>query len=184
MKRLLRTILLLLVLVAVVAFFAAPQLREQAERMLYPRPYLEIVEHEAREFSLDEELVYAVMRTESKFRPSAQSHAGAKGLMQLTDETFAWVNSIYPPESTQPEIFTVEDNLHAGCALLRLLLDQFGTMEVALCAYNAGMGNVTEWLALEQYSADGESLHTIPYPETESYVKKVTHAMKKYRELY
>jgi len=63
-------------------------------------------------------------------------------------------------------------------------LDKYGSLDVALCAYNAGMGNVASWLEQEKYSSDGESLHTIPYPETDSYVKKVKKAMENYEKLY
>lgn len=185
MKKGLRSVLLLLlVLVAALAFFAGPELVDRGERMLYPTAYAELVEREAEEFSLAPSLVYAVIRTESHFDPEAQSHAGARGLMQLTPDTFQWVASIYPPENGGEDILDPEDNLHCGCALLRLLLDQFDTLDVSLCAYNAGMGNVSNWLAEEQYSSDGANLHTIPYPETDSYVKKVKAAMGRYQEIY
>ena len=68
--------------------------------------------------------------------------------------------------------------------MLRLLLDQYGTVEVALAAYNAGMGNVSGWLESGDYSHDGETLHTIPYPETDAYVKKVQRAYGLYQKLY
>lgn len=185
MKKGLRTVLLLLlVIVAVLAFFAGPELVDRGERILYPTAYAELVEREAREFSLPPSLVYAVIRTESHFDPDAQSHAGARGLMQLTPDTFDWMSSLYPPENGGENLTDPQDNVHCGCALLGLLLDQFGTLDVTLCAYNAGMGNVSAWLSEEKYSGDGENLHTIPYPETESYVKKVKAAMQRYQELY
>lgn len=185
MKKGLRyVLLLLLVIVAALAFFAGPELLDRGERMLYPTAYAELVEREAEEFSLTPSLVYAVIRTESHFDPDAQSHAGAQGLMQLTPDTFQWVASLYPPENGGEDILDPVDNIHCGCALLRLLLDQFGTLDVSLCAYNAGMGNVSGWLAEGKYSSDGENLHTIPYPETDSYVKKVKAAMQRYQEIY
>ena len=56
--------------------------------------------------------------------------------------------------------------------------------EVALAAYNAGMGNVSQWLESGDYSHDGETLHTIPYPETDAYVEKVQRAYQIYQKLY
>ena len=180
-----RTVLAAVVLVVVLlGIFAGPNLVKTAGRLLYPRPYEELVEREAAEFSLDSSLIYAVMHTESRFDTDAESHAGAKGLMQLTPATFAWISSLYPPEHGGGDMFDPQDNIHCGCALLRLLLDEFGSVEVALCAYNAGMGNVEKWLAESKYSHDGENLHTIPYPETDSYLKKVQQAMDRYRWLY
>lgn len=173
-----------LLVVALLGIFAGPSLVKTGWRLLYPRPYEELVGREAREFSLNQSLIYAVMRTESGFESDAESHAGAKGLMQLTPATFQWISSLYPPENGGEDVLDPEDNIHCGCALLRLLLDQYGSLDVALCAYNAGMGNVASWLEQEKYSTDGESLHTIPYPETDSYVKKVKKAMENYEKLY
>lgn len=183
-KGILSVLLVLLVVVAALAVFAGPDLIERGERMLYPTAYAELVEREAEEFGLEPQLVYAVIRTESGFDPEAESHAGAQGLMQLTPSTFEWIASLYPPENGGADVMDPSDNIHCGCALLRLLLDQFESLDVALCAYNAGMGNVSGWLSGGQYSDDGKSLHTIPYPETESYVKKVKKAKERYEALY
>lgn len=178
------TLAAVLVTVGLLAFLAGPQLAEQGLRMLYPRPYSEIVSREAGEFGLEENLVYAVIRTESGFDPDARSRAGAVGLMQLTEGTFHWIASLYPPEDADGGIADPAVNIHCGCALLRLLLDHYGQTDVALCAYNAGMGNVTEWLTNPEYSDDRETLHTIPYPETRAYVKKVLRSRERYGKLY
>lgn len=163
---------------------AGPRLMEAGMKFWYPQSYGEFVEREAAEFDLDPDLVYAVIKTESNFDPQAQSHADARGLMQLTQETFDWIGSLYPPENGGGNVFDPEDNIHCGCALLRLLLDQYGSVDVALAAYNAGMGNVSQWLESGDYSHDGETLHTIPYPETDAYVKKVQRAYGIYQKLY
>ena len=172
MKRGCLTLAVLAVAVAVVVVLFGPRLLEGGLRLLYPQRYTELVEREAAEFDLEPNLVYAIIKTESGFDPQARSHADAMGLMQLTQETFDWILSLYPTEDD------------CGCALLRLLLDQYGTVEVALAAYNAGMGNVSGWLESGDYSHDGETLHTIPYPETDAYVRKVQRAYGLYQKLY
>ena len=184
MKRGRMVFLAVVLVVVLLGVFAGPSLVKTAGRLLYPRPYEELVQREAEEFSLDSDLIYAVMHTESRFDDRAESRAGAKGLMQLTPATFEWVSSLYPPENGGGDVFDPSDNIHCGCALLRLLLDEFGSTEVALCAYNAGMGNVEKWLAESKYSHDGENLHTIPYPETDSYLKRVQQALSRYKWLY
>ncbi len=185
MKKSLVILAAVVLLLAAAGFFVGPGLVEWTEKkLLYPKPYGELVEREAGEFGLDAHLIYAVMKTESGFDKDAESRAGAMGLMQLTPQTFQWISSLYPPENGGGNILDPGDNIHCGCALLRLLLDQYGSLDVALCAYNAGMGNVSGWLSQEQYSSDGESLHTIPYPETDSYVKKAKQAMERYEKLY
>lgn len=161
-----------------------PSLADWALHLLYPRPYPELVAREAAEFQLEEELIYAVMKTESGFDERACSRAGAQGLMQLTPATFQWMAGQSPPENGGADPYDPGDNLHCACALLRRLLDHYGSLEVALAAYNAGMGNVSGWLAEGDYSHDGQSLHTIPFPETAAYVEKVQHRYEMYRKLY
>lgn len=184
MKKGCLTAAVLLLAVAALAIFAGPDLADRAMRMLYPKPFAEIVQREAAEFRLDEDLIYAVMKAESGFDEKAESHAAAHGLMQLTQSTFDWMADRYPPENGGGDIFDPADNIHCGSALLRVLLDHYGSLDVALAAYNAGMGNVSGWLEEEKYSADGASLHTIPYPETEAYVKKVKKNIQAYQKLY
>lgn len=164
--------------------FAGPALAGWLFRLLYPRPLPELVRREAAEFQLEENLLYAVMKAESGFDEKARSRAGACGLMQLTPDTFQWMAGQSPPENGGGDIFDPGDNLHCACALLRKLLDHYGSLDVALAAYNAGMGNVSGWLEEGKYSPDGKSLHTIPYPETDAYVKKVKRYYSMYSRLY
>ena len=60
----------------------------------------------------------------------------------------------------------------------------FEDTDTVLAAYNAGAGRVQEWLADSTCSSDGKTLHTIPYAETEEYVRKVRKAQEMYRKLY
>lgn len=153
-------------------------------RWLYPRHFAGVVSREAEEFGLEEELVYAVIRAESGFDKKASSRAQAKGLMQLTDPTFRWMAEEFPPENGGADVFDVNDNIHCGCALLRLLLDHYGSLPVALAAYNAGMGNVDRWLNDVDLSPDGKGLEKIPFPETAAYVERVERFRGMYRRLY
>mgnify|MGYP000425306799 CR=1 FL=1 len=64
--------------------------KDTINKILYPRMYSEYVEIYSKEFGLDENLVYSVIKVESKFRKDAVSHKGAKGLMQISDITREW----------------------------------------------------------------------------------------------
>ena len=156
------------------------------QEMIYPVKYEDIVGKEASEYNLDPAMVYAVIRAESSFRPSAVSSKGAHGLMQITEPTFDWLQT----KMENAESLTVEDldrpeiNIRYGCKLLSILFGQYGSTETALCAYNAGMGRVGEWLSDPAYSSDGETLHTIPFPETERYVENVMENYRVYHDLY
>ncbi len=178
------SLLFALFVVVVLGIFALPRLIDSALRLYYPQAYKEIVTEKTAAFELEESLVYAVIHAESKFDPAAESHAGAAGLMQLTEETFVWINGKFPSETAQPDIMNPSDNIYAGCALLRLLITHYGDLTVALSAYNAGMGNVDAWLQNEQYSKDGVTLDKIPFPETEKYVARVLTNYEMYKKLY
>lgn len=182
MKRKGKGVVVILVLLALVITLNASALYEGYLKLQYPRNYASVVEEEAARFDLDPALVYAVIKAESKFDEGAQSKAGAKGLMQLTPETFSWMIEKYAPPSEEPDIWKPEDNIYAGCALLKLLLSNYESRELALCAYNAGMGNVSRWMA--EYSTDGKSLDQIPFPETRAYVEKVERYYGMYQRLY
>lgn len=183
-RRALSVALSVLALTALIAALNAPRIGGWAMRQLYPRRFAETVSREAGEFGLPEELVYAVIRAESGFDPNACSRAGARGLMQLTDETFQWMAGEHPPENGGLSSYDPEDNVHCGCALLRRLLDHYSLPETALAAYNAGIGSVDRWLADPAHSQDGRTLTSIPYPETAAYVERVTKNWRVYEELY
>lgn len=108
----------------------------------------------ASRFGVRVELLKAVARAESGFNPRAVSKAGAQGIMQLMPGTARALGVRNP--------FDPVENIFAGAAYLRSLLDRFGGNEVlALAGYNAGPGAVER--------AGGVP----PYPETEAYVKRV-----------
>lgn len=149
---------------------------------VYPMKYADMVNAYAEEYDLPPSLVFGVIHTESHFNETAVSSAGAKGLMQIVDATFEWVLQKLGEE--EGDVFDAETNIRCGTKLLRILSDEFAHTETVLAAYNAGIGNVSKWLKNEEYSSDGETLHTIPIKETENYVKRVLNAQKIYQNLY
>lgn len=147
---------------------------DKIQRCIYPMKYQEIVNEMAEEYQLEPSLVFAVIHTESKFDPNALSAAQAKGLMQITDDTFRWAQRRAGEKGLVPEdLYTPETNIRYGCYILVLLSEQFDDIETVLAAYNAGQGRVQKWLKDPAYSTDGKTLHTIPYEETEDYVRRV-----------
>lgn len=141
---------------------------------------------EAEKNDLDPALVYGVIRAESGFDSKAVSHADARGLMQMTPATFEWVQTMIPDseELTDEALFDPQVNIQFGCELLSLLISHYGNEATAICAYNAGMGNVTSWLENPEYSSDGVTLNVIPFGETKEYLKRVTDNRDMYRRLY
>jgi soluble lytic murein transglycosylase-like protein len=113
-----------------------------------------IVEHSTRH-ALSPDFVRAVIQAESAFNPRARSVKGAMGLMQLMP-AIARAYGVLDP-------YNAAENIRAGVAYLRSLLDRFNQDEsLALAAYNAGPG------AVEKYG------RTVPpYRETRNYVAKI-----------
>ncbi len=118
----------------------------------------------AREQSLPDALVHAVVTAESAYDPDALSSAGAVGLMQLMPATarrFGVTNRNNP-----------RDNVTGGTRYLRVLIDMFGNdLRLALAAYNAGENAVIR-----------HGRKVPPYPETQRYVRKVLDYYRKYRD--
>ncbi len=180
------TILISLIVVTATALFFIPTTRDMGMRYLYPKEFESIVRESAQEYGLKEELIFAVIKTESSFDPDAVSRADAKGLMQITDLTFGWIQELLGSEEilSNDMLFDPEINISHGTYFLSFLINYYGNTDTALAAYNAGIGNVDSWLLDERYSTDGETLYDIPFTETKNYVEKVNDTMAIYFNLY
>jgi hypothetical protein len=106
----------------------------------------------AMEEGVDPELYLRVMYTENKGRQGPRSEAGAIGLMQLMPAT-AREMGVDPNNPV--------DNARGGARYLRRMMDQFGTVPLALAAYNAGPGNVRKYGGVP------------PFEETRNYVAQI-----------
>ncbi len=148
---------------------------------LFPVKYQDTIEKYCKEYGVDKNLVYALIKAESNFDEKVVSDADAKGLMQLTDKTFLYCIESAGISATPEDIFIPEINLQAGIWYLSFLLDKYdGNMKNAIAAYNAGSANVDEWLSEKEHSKDGKTLDSIPFGETERHVEKI----EKYRKIY
>ncbi len=151
----------------------------------YPRSYASFVEKYCRMYGVDENLAYAVIHTESRFDSDAVSHLGACGLMQLMPETFDWLRSKDAEGADKyDDVFDPETNIRYGVFFLSLIKERFGEERLVIAAYHAGMGRVSSWLNDVAFSSDGKSLHTIPFSDTDHYVKKVERTKRIYATLY
>lgn len=170
-----------LILLAIGGYFGYNKYLEIA----YPIKYQSWVEKYAAENHLNKYFVYAVIKTESGFDPSAESNVGARGLMQIMEDTFDWIKfKLDDDNAVYGDMYDAQTNIRYGCYLLGYLMDEFGSVEVAAAAYHAGRGNVNSWLSDKKYSADGVHLDNIPISDTAHYVNKITKAMNKYIKLY
>ena len=146
----------------------------------YGFKYEEYVERYSAEYSVPQEVIYAVIKCESDFVPDAVSPKGAVGLMQMMPETYDWLCTKLG--ETRDSLYNPETSIKYGTYYLSYLWDRFGIWENCFAAYNAGDTKVSSWLENAEYAEDGR-LTYIPYEETRKYVKKVNDAVEAYKEL-
>ena len=151
-------------------------------RFGYPVKYKTEVVKASVEFGLDEFLIFSMIKTESGFNEKAVSDKGAIGLMQITEKTGEYIAEKLGVEDY--DLKNAEDNIYFGCYYVKYLITRFKDLNVALCAYNAGEGNVSLWLLDERYSSDGETLKEVPFKETKEYVDRINKTLIKYKKLY
>lgn len=121
-------------------------------------PYGELIFEKALKYDVDPALVAAVIEQESRFKPRARSHVGARGLMQLMPRTGRWMGA--------RDLYNPEQNVDAGVKYIKYLDKRFnGDLKKIIAAYNGGEGNVMRYQGIP------------PFRETRQYVKKV---MKNY----
>lgn len=144
------------------------------QRRMYPRAYSEYVEVYSETYGVPEYIVYSVIKVESNFCSDAVSPVGACGLMQLMPSTYEWLAELLGNEPGN--IFDPHENIKHGVYYLSLLYSRYNDWKLALCAYNAGMGNVDKWLEDKRLE--------IPFEETRNYVKKLKVVAGRYQALY
>lgn len=163
-------------------------LKDPIQKIIYPKTYKEVVSVYHEQYDVDENLIFAVIKAESNFDPNTISEKGAIGLMQLMPDTakdVAVKNGIDLDETNiEQELCKVNKNIDIGSKYLSTLLQRYDSVELALAAYNAGIGTVDGWIEKGIIKADGSDIENIPYKETNQYVRKILRDYKIYDTIY
>jgi len=155
------------------------------EQETFQIEYKDSINKYCKEFDVDKYLVYAMIKQESNFNNQAIFSAKARGLMQLTEDTFNWLKpQLGESSTTYDDLFDADTNIRYGVFFISILQKSFSEQNTVVAAYNAGMNITTEWLQDSNYSNDGATLNNIPYKETANYVDIVDYNYKKYLEIY
>lgn len=181
MKRILSIILILLVIVLCVNF---GKIKNATLKKIYKIDYSEYVEKYSKEYNVDKYLIYATIKAESNFNQYAKSSQGALGLMQLMEATATEIAPQTGISVTEDSIYDAEININLGTKLLSNLLQKYENTGLALAAYNAGSGNVDNWINKGTIKKDGSDLENIPFKETNNYVRKILRDYDIYVDLY
>jgi soluble lytic murein transglycosylase len=154
------------------------------QELLYPQSYREIVTNVSKRFEIDPNLIFAIMREESRFDRFAISPAGAIGLMQLMPDTAKREGKRIGLKIQQAqELFDPEKNITIGTHYLKKLIEEFGYIAFAVAAYNAGENVVSLWIKNIDYNSIDEFIEDIPYGETRAYVQRVLVSYFEYQRI-
>jgi soluble lytic murein transglycosylase len=160
-------------------------LGDAVREITLPLKHDDIIRQQAADKELDPALIAAVIYEESRFHDQT-SHAGARGLMQITPDTADFIARHSGGDLfEQSDLATPQINIAYGSYFLRYLLDHYdGNEGAALAAYNAGIGNVDKWVAgaggIESFDVESH----VPFPETRAYVENVLDTKGDYRDHY
>ncbi len=140
--------------------------------------YDEYIRQFAQEFQVDRSFISAIIARESHYDTKAESRVGARGLMQIMQDTGEWVSGRLAVRPYSYELlFEPELNIRFGAWYLGYLSAQFNGDPVMIAsAYHAGANNVKLWAL--KYAQDKRTLRIdqIPTEDTKDYVQKVMNA--------
>ena len=191
-------VLFLLLIVAILALMitrgSLHRLRAQREEaaLEYDRlvarhtvRYREWIEKYALENGIEPAYVAAIILRESSYDPQATSSVGARGLMQVMEDTFDYVRRNLGESTIFDDMYDPETNIRYGCWYLGNLSRIFDGDPIEMaCAYHAGPNNVKLWIM--NYAADQKNLRLeeIPMQDTRQYAGKVYDAYAIYFQHY
>jgi peptidoglycan lytic transglycosylase len=150
----------------------------------YAMPFESFIVARSTTAGVDPMLTAGLIRQESAYDPEAHSHANAFGLMQLLPKTARRFAKQAKVRFSTPMLFDPDYNIHLGTIYFAGLQRDFGSVESALAAYNAGEDRVAFWTSGQNYSEPAEFVDSIPFTETREYVEIVTRNADIYRKLY
>lgn len=154
----------------------------------HPLDYRDLIERYAAENNLNPAFVASIILNESSYRTDAQSRVGARGLMQLMEDTAGWIaGKLDVQDFNFDMMYDAETNIRFGTWYLGYLGKLFqGDPVLVACAFHAGQGEVRSWLSDPGRSIDGVTLQLEQLPDgpTKTYAGRVNRDYGIYQALY
>ena len=168
--------------------FAFDGIATAIEKKQYPlsQRYAQDIREVAAEYGIPEVILWAIVRTESNFSSNREGNDGGIGLMQLTPEEFAMIQSdiLHITPEDKGLLYDPQKNLQCGTAYLSYLYQRYGVWETVFAAFDAGVEAVDAWLANPAYTTELGTLQNIPNAKTARFVRDVEKARELYIKLY
>lgn len=146
--------------------------------------YQDQINEYSNKYNVDPLLTASIVKVESDFDNDAQSHQGAKGLMQLLDETSKHSAEVIGEDYYPDKLNDIDYNLKLGVGYYNYLYNYYNNKELALAAYNGGVGNVDKWIDQGILDKENPDISKIPFDETRQYVTKVMANYEVYKTFY
>jgi soluble lytic murein transglycosylase len=157
----------------------------EIQRIIYPVDYWPLIREQAAANRLDPYLVAALIAQESTFDRGIRSSANAYGLMQIVPATGRrWAKRLGIRGYSTSKLTDPQVNVRIGTAYFANLVEQFGSLHVALAGYNAGDSRAAKWSSERPGVPQDEFIDDIPFAETQTYVRRILGSADDYRRLY
>ncbi len=155
-------------------------------RLMFPTPYSDLVLSATSTYGVDPRLLYALMRQESSFNPTATSWVGARGLTQVMPATGEGIaQNLDVQDFEVADLYQPDVSIRFGSYYIaQQIAGMDGSIQAGLAAYNGGAGNAQRWANGTSVSDADLFTETIDFFETRGYVKKVYGYYGAYRRLY
>jgi len=186
LNRLIKILLIFLIFILIfLTLYQVLDIENKILMFLYPKKYEEYVYKYSNNLGIDPLLTFAIIKTESNFNEKIESRSGAIGLMQLMENTAKEQAKKLNIEYTKEILYNPEINLKLGLNYFNILLDYYEQNHIlAFASYNAGIGNVQEWIRNGIIKEDGSDIENIPFKETNMYVRKIINNYEMYKKIY
>lgn len=135
--------------------------------------YQKEIKEYSEKYNVDPLLTASIIKVESDFDNNAQSHQGAHGLMQLLEDTAKHSADVVGIEYYPEKLNEVSYNLDLGVGYYDYLYRYYNNKDLALAAYNGGVGNVDDWIKDGIIDKENPNPLDIPFEETRQYVTKI-----------
>lgn len=155
------------------------------QRVLYPMPYeteIELAMSRIEKPAMDKYMVYAIIRGESFYIPTARSRAGARGLMQLMPGTARLIARGLLGQR-EVNLYNPYNNVILGTSYLSSGINSLG-MLCGVASYNGGENVINRTKRRFKPANDVELVEILPYTETRDYVRKIMSYYRIYRSIY
>lgn len=161
------------ILLAILVFFAIVYGMIAYQTSRTQISYQDEIYEYSEKYNVDPLLTASIIKVESDFDNNAQSHQGAHGLMQLLEDTAKHSAELVGIDYYPERLNDVDYNLDIGIGYYDYLYKYYNNKDLALAAYNGGIGNVDSWIKDGIIDEENPDPLDIPFEETRQYVTKI-----------